>query len=97
MVNFRIADITGQSLPILEDLDFACFDDPCCLSHLPPRRTSSNELSVNCAIVVLEAMLPLANAIRLSVSDARGELVHGEPHDWIGAQCMLRQRVTQES
>jgi hypothetical protein len=69
-----MADITGQSLPIHQDLDFAGLDDACFLSHVPPRRTSPNRLGVNCDVVVVRAMLSLANAIRLSPREAVGKV-----------------------
>src|SRR5713101_2208996 len=64
--------LTGQSLPILEDLYFACFDNACSLSHFPPRSTSSNQLGVNCDIVIPPRNASLVKTIRLSARDAVG-------------------------
>ena len=40
--NSWLVGITGQSLPALEDLDFASLRRCMPLSHFPPRRTSFN-------------------------------------------------------
>ena len=71
--NFRLGDITGQSLPILEDLDFAGVDDACSLSHFHPPSHKLKPAAVNCDRVVLRAMLSLGHAIRLSAREAVGK------------------------
>ena len=68
----RFVGLTGQSLPILEDLYFACVDDACSLSHFLPRSTSSNQLGVNCDIVITPRNASLVKTIRLSARDAVG-------------------------
>ena len=68
----RLVGLTGQSLLILEDLYFACVDDACSLSHFPPRSTSSNQLGVNCDIVITPRNASLVKTIRLSARDAVG-------------------------
>ena len=66
----RIADITGQSLPTLEDSDFAWFDNACSLCHFPLPCTSLKQLDVNCDVVFFCAVLARLNTIRLSAGDA---------------------------
>src|SRR5437764_1022791 len=50
-VNCRIVGLTGQSLPILEDLYFACFDNAFLYDTLRSRSTSPKQLDVNCDVV----------------------------------------------
>jgi hypothetical protein len=54
---FWFADITGQSLPTLEDSDFAWFDNACSLCHFPLPCTSPKQLDVNCDVVFFCAVL----------------------------------------
>jgi hypothetical protein len=54
---FRLADTTGQSLPTLEDSDFAWFDNACSLCHFPGPCTSPKRLDVNCDVVFFCAVL----------------------------------------
>jgi len=49
--SFRLADITGQSLPTLEGSDFAWSDNACSLCHFPLPCTSPKQLDVNCDVV----------------------------------------------
>ena len=62
--------ITGQSLPTLEDSDFAWFDNACSLCHFPHPCTSLKQLDVNCDVVFFCAVLARLNTIRLSAGDA---------------------------
>jgi hypothetical protein len=64
--------LNRPSLPILEDLYFACVDDACSLSHFLPRSTSSNQLAVNCDIVITPRNASFVMTIRLSARDAVG-------------------------
>ena len=86
--------LTGQSLLILEDLYFACFDDACSLSHFLPRSTSSNQLGVNCDIVITPRNASACEDDSVVRQGLPSEVGAGEPHDWIGRKCMLRQRAT---
>ena len=78
----RMTGITGQSLSILEDLYFACVDDACSLSHFLPRSTSSNQLGVNCDIVITPRNASLVKTIRLSARDAVGSRCTVSRLDW---------------
>ena len=49
--------ITGQSLPTLEDSDFAWFDNACSLCHFPLPCTSPKQLDVSCDVVFFCAVL----------------------------------------
>jgi hypothetical protein len=53
----RMVGITAQSLPILEDSDFAWFDNACSLCHFPLPCTSPKQLDVNCDVVFFCAVL----------------------------------------
>ena len=55
--NLLVADITGQSLPTLEDPYFAWFDNACSLCHFPLPCTSPKQLDVNCDVVFFCAIL----------------------------------------
>jgi hypothetical protein len=57
ILSFLFADITGQSLPTLEDSDFAWFDNACTLCHFPLPCTSPKQLDVNCDVVFFCAVL----------------------------------------
>jgi hypothetical protein len=71
-INSPMVGLTGQSLPTLEDLYFACVDDACSLSHFLPRSTSSNQLGIKCDIVITPRNASLVKTIRLCARDAVG-------------------------
>ena len=92
--SFRVADITGQSLPTLEGSDLAWFDNACSLCHFPLPCTSPKQLDVDCDVVFFCAVFFAGEHDSVVRPRCRLKWMHCERHDWIGRKCMLTQRPT---